>query len=85
MSIGKSQFSMNYINDNAKKRLVLQPLLQPEDKVFRLRQRKRNAGRSVVLAVVGVVTYGRGRERLKAMMAGISARLYLFVRFRLCI
>ena len=44
--------------------------LQTEDKVFSLNQRKRNAGRFVVLAVVGVVTYGRGRERQKAMMAG---------------
>jgi len=45
---------------------------QSEDKVFRLRHRKRNAGRFAVLAVVGVVTYGRGRERLGVPLSARS-------------
>jgi len=62
-------------------------LFQSEDKVFRLRQRKRNAGRFVVLAIVGVVylrgvlknrqifgvpSYGRGRERLGVPLSARS-------------
>ena len=47
-------------------------LHQSEDKVFRLRQRKRNAGGLVDRVLVGVYEYGRGRDRLKAMTAGVT-------------
>ena len=48
------------------------PPRQTEDKVFSLRQRKRNAGRLVDRVLVGVYGYVRGRDRLKAMTAGVT-------------
>ena len=68
---------------------------QAEDKVCRLSQRKRNAGGLVDRVLVGVDSYGRGRDRLKAMTAGVPGLpgtpasflfdvLYLFMMLCFC-
>jgi len=45
---------------------------ETEDKVFSLRQRKRNAGRFGDLAARGVYEYVKRRDRRKAMTAGVT-------------
>ena len=64
--------------------LTIQPF-EAADIVCSLSQSERNDGRFCDLVIVGVVVYGRGQDRKKAMMAGkMPAIDYLFT-LSLCV